>query len=104
MLLGELEVRTRHANLSMFTSRISNVLPKSVVKKIKEKRMYLFYLYAAPWQAEFKRYTPFRQCMNCFGYGHLKSHWEEEERTAVKSAVATITPIGTKKKIALRTV
>ena len=53
----------------------------ATAKAIKEKGMYLFKLYVAPWQIEFERYTPIRQCMNCFGYGHLKNHCKEEKRT-----------------------
>jgi len=49
--------------------------------KIKEEGIYLFKLYVAPWQIEFERFTPVRQCMNCYAYGHLKSSCKEEKKT-----------------------
>jgi len=50
-------------------------------KNIKEKGIYLFNLFVAPWQIEFERFTPLRQCMNCYGYGHIKSQCKETKST-----------------------
>ncbi|ROT69020.1 putative reverse transcriptase - house mosquito [Penaeus vannamei] len=67
----------------------------ATAKAIKEKGMYLFKLYVAPWQIEFERYTPIRQCMNCFGYGHLKNHCKEEKRPDALNVVPPPTHSGT---------
>jgi len=52
----------------------------ATAKNIKEKGIYLFKVYVAPWQIEFERFTPLKQCMNCFAYGHLKTQCKSEKR------------------------
>lgn len=48
---------------------------------IKEKGIYLFRLFIAPWQIEYERFTHIKQCMNCYGYGHTKNECRTEKQT-----------------------
>ncbi|ROT62566.1 hypothetical protein C7M84_019586 [Penaeus vannamei] len=56
--------------------------------KIKEEGIFLFKLYVAPWQIEFERFTPVRQCMNCYAYGHLKTNCKDEKKSLCSESVA----------------
>nr|XP_027222647.1 putative uncharacterized protein DDB_G0290521 [Penaeus vannamei] len=47
--------------------------------KIKEEGIFLFKDFVAPWQIEFERFTPVRQCMNRYAYGHLKVNCKEKK-------------------------
>jgi len=53
----------------------------ATAKQVKEKGIYLFKVYVVPWQIEFERFTPVRQCMNCFAYGHLKTTCKAEKKS-----------------------
>lgn len=57
--------------------------------KIKEKGIYLLNLFIAPWQIEFERFMQLKQCLNYYGYGHLKGQYRETKKSALGLVIYT---------------